>query len=180
MSSESHLIVKPVVGLGGKLEDTSNNFKFAAAVAEFGMILRDSEYKGSANIEQVLQLANESRGADLQGYRTEFIRLVETSKTLESAEASPFASSIEDMGLGIQDTVSYAYSTRATKNAVFNYATSKHEGAKSYVGAVFAREGEVSLSIICEAKSPGATQLADPTLKNGVPTCPPGTKELGR
>ncbi|NER33514.1 MAG: DUF3520 domain-containing protein [Oscillatoria sp. SIO1A7] len=177
--SESQLIVKPVVSLGGKLEDTSNNFKFAAAVAQFGMILRDSEYKGSANIEQVLQLANQSRGADRKGYRAEFIRLVETSKTLESAEASPFASSIEDTGLGIQDSVNYAYSTRATKDAVFNYATSKHEREKSYVGAVFAREGEVSLSIICEAKSPGATKLADPTLENGVPTCPPGTKKLG-
>lgn len=58
---------------------TSDNFKFSAAVAEFGMLLRDSEYQGNSSFEQVLQLANESKGADLDGYRTEFIRLVETT-----------------------------------------------------------------------------------------------------
>jgi Ca-activated chloride channel family protein len=60
------------------IDETSDNFKFSAAVAEFGMLLRDSEYQGNSSFEQVLQLANESKGADLDGYRTEFIRLVET------------------------------------------------------------------------------------------------------
>jgi Ca-activated chloride channel family protein len=65
------------------LENSSNNFKFSAAVAEFGMILRNSEYRGDASFMQVLDLAKGSRGADLQGYRKEFIELVETARELE-------------------------------------------------------------------------------------------------
>jgi Ca-activated chloride channel family protein len=57
----------------------SNNFRFSAAVAGFGMLLRDSEYKGSMTYERVLSLARGSRGSDADGYRAEFIRLVELS-----------------------------------------------------------------------------------------------------
>lgn len=60
----------------------SNNLKFAAAVAAYGMNLRNSAYKGSSNLGSVLELANQSKGADLDGYRAEFIRLVEKSKKL--------------------------------------------------------------------------------------------------
>ncbi|NES24852.1 MAG: VWA domain-containing protein, partial [Symploca sp. SIO3E6] len=72
----SQLLTYPVVDQGVKLENASNNFKFSAAVAAFGMVLRNSQYKGTANFEQVLQLANESQAEDLNGYRAEFIRLV--------------------------------------------------------------------------------------------------------
>ncbi len=78
----SQLISQPLVDRGVKLENASNNLKFSAAVAAFGMVLRDSQYKGSANFEQVLSLAKQSKGTDLEGYRTEFIRLVEKSKSL--------------------------------------------------------------------------------------------------
>ncbi len=56
--------------------NNSDNFDFAAAVAEFGMILRDSEFKGTATIADVLVLAQNSIGADVYGYRAEFIQLV--------------------------------------------------------------------------------------------------------
>ena len=56
--------------------------KFAAAVAEFGLILRQSPYSGEANLEQVLQLATESKGLDKQGYRAEFIDLVKASQSI--------------------------------------------------------------------------------------------------
>jgi len=75
----SLLIEEPVRDRAIAFNETSDNFKFSAAVAEFGMLLRDSEYRGNSSFEQVLQLANESKGADLDGYRTEFIRLVETT-----------------------------------------------------------------------------------------------------
>ena len=81
-ATESQLIEQPLLDRATKLENTSNNFKFAAAVAELGMLLRDSQFKGNASFEQVLQLANQSKGADLDGYRGEFIELVEKSKTL--------------------------------------------------------------------------------------------------
>jgi len=74
----SQLLTYPVVDQGVKLENASNNFKFSAAVAAFGMVLRNSQYKGTANFEQVLQLANQSQAEDLDGYRAEFIRLVKS------------------------------------------------------------------------------------------------------
>jgi Ca-activated chloride channel family protein len=60
----------------------SPNLGFAAAVAEFGMVLRDSEHKGSASLAQVLELARKYRGEDREAYRSEFIHLVELAKEL--------------------------------------------------------------------------------------------------
>jgi Ca-activated chloride channel family protein len=51
-------------------------------VAGFGMLLRDSEYKGSASFAQVLELARGAQGPDPGGYRAEFVRLVETAQQL--------------------------------------------------------------------------------------------------
>lgn len=59
--------------------ETSDNFRFSAAVAGFGMLLRESEYKGTINYDQVLTLARGAKGYDKDGYRAEFIRLVELS-----------------------------------------------------------------------------------------------------
>ncbi|HEY9829298.1 MAG TPA: VWA domain-containing protein [Stenomitos sp.] len=78
----SQLLTSSVVDRSLKLEDASTNFKFSAAVAEFGMILRGSQYKGKANFEDILKLANQSQGDDVEGYRAEFIRLVTRSKSL--------------------------------------------------------------------------------------------------
>jgi Ca-activated chloride channel family protein len=58
---------------------TSDNFRFSAAVAGFGMLLRDSEFKGSMTYNSVLSLARGAKGRDDDGYRAEFIRLVELS-----------------------------------------------------------------------------------------------------
>jgi Ca-activated chloride channel family protein len=60
----------------------SADFRFASAVAGFGMLLRDSEYKGRASYGDVIALARGARGVDEEGYRSEFIRLVETAATL--------------------------------------------------------------------------------------------------
>jgi Ca-activated chloride channel family protein len=82
----SQLLTSPVIDRGLKLEDASTNFKFSAAVAEFGMVLRDSQYKGKANFDDVLKLANQSQGDDLEGYRAEFIRLVTRSRSIAATE----------------------------------------------------------------------------------------------
>ena len=58
------------------------DLKFAAAVAEFGMILRESEYKGNATLGTVLQWAQEGRGSDADGYRAGFIELVRKAQAL--------------------------------------------------------------------------------------------------
>ena len=60
----------------------SDDFKFSAAVSCFGMILRESEFKGTASFDQILSLAKESKGKDKNGYRAEFIRIVELSKAI--------------------------------------------------------------------------------------------------
>jgi Ca-activated chloride channel homolog len=65
-----------------KFANASNDFKFAAAVATVGMVLRDSTYKGSANLERALQWAQESKGEDRYGYRAEFIRLIHRAISL--------------------------------------------------------------------------------------------------
>lgn len=82
----SQLLTSPVVDRGLKLEDASTNFKFSAAVSEFGMVLRDSQYKGKANFDDILKLANQSQGDDLDGYRAEFIRLVTRSKSVAATK----------------------------------------------------------------------------------------------
>lgn len=61
----------------------SDNFRFAAAVTEYAMLLRNAEFKGQASYRQALSLAQGARGADREGYRAEFIRLVEVSELLE-------------------------------------------------------------------------------------------------
>jgi Ca-activated chloride channel family protein len=78
---ETSLLMTEVIPFSSKtLESTSDNFRFSAAVAGFGMMLRHSEFKGSISYEQVLQMAKASKGSDADGYRSEFIRLVELSE----------------------------------------------------------------------------------------------------
>lgn len=60
----------------------TSNLGFAAAVAGYGMLLRQSEFKGSATWKQVVSLAREHRGRDEDGYRAEFIRLVDLAAAL--------------------------------------------------------------------------------------------------
>jgi Ca-activated chloride channel family protein len=85
---QSKLVSVSLADSKGKLSSASENFKFASAVAAFGMLLRDSKYKADANYNEVLALARASAGADPQGYRSEFIQLVETARTLSSHRAS--------------------------------------------------------------------------------------------
>jgi Ca-activated chloride channel family protein len=66
-----------------KFREASRDFKFAAAVAAFGMVLRDSPHKGSADMEDVLEWAKEGRGADKHGYRHEFIRLIHRAISID-------------------------------------------------------------------------------------------------
>jgi Ca-activated chloride channel family protein len=61
------------------------NIGFAAAVAEFGMLLRRSEFKGNATWSSAIDLARRFRGEDRDGYRAEFIRLVELAAALDAS-----------------------------------------------------------------------------------------------
>jgi Ca-activated chloride channel family protein len=79
---KSELLVFPVVDGGAKLDATTQDFRFAAAVAEFGMLLRGSQHKGEANFVQVRDLASSARTFNPGGYRTEFLELVQSAERL--------------------------------------------------------------------------------------------------
>jgi Ca-activated chloride channel family protein len=74
---KSKLIVKTVMDENIKFGKTSENFRFASAVAGFGMILRDSEFKNDLTAKDVIKIAKDAKGYDEEGYRLEFIGLVE-------------------------------------------------------------------------------------------------------
>ena len=67
---------------GGTFARATTDFRFAASVAEFGMVLRNSPYKGSASMDSVMDIAGGSVGADRNGYRKEFISLVQKARNL--------------------------------------------------------------------------------------------------
>lgn len=79
----SRLIKQPVKAKQIRKGEASENFMFASAVASFGMLLRDSEYKGTLTYEGVERMARHSKGKDVNGYRSEFIKLVETAALLK-------------------------------------------------------------------------------------------------
>lgn len=84
---KSKLIVHPLEDKDVVLAKASDNFKFSAAVAAFGMLLRDSEFKGDVDYERVLGLARDGKGKDFFGYRAEFIQLVEKCSLLDSVRS---------------------------------------------------------------------------------------------
>lgn len=79
----SKLISKVVMRNTVDLEYSSLNFKFAAAVAMFGMELHDSEFKGETNFDLITHFAESGIGNDKAGYRAEFIKLVKASRGLD-------------------------------------------------------------------------------------------------
>lgn len=65
------------------LNNTSENFRFSAAVAGFGMLLHDSKYKNDLTYDDVIRIARKATNYDPEGYRKEFIRLVESAALLK-------------------------------------------------------------------------------------------------
>lgn len=80
--SKSELLEYPVVFRPGKIQDASADLKWAASVAEFGMILQNSKFKSQATIDQALELAEQSLKIKKDDYRQEYVELVKKAKTL--------------------------------------------------------------------------------------------------
>jgi Ca-activated chloride channel family protein len=89
--STSRLLETAVADRSGErdIAAASEDLRFQSAVAEFAMLLRDSEFKGAASWQQALALARGARGDDRDGYRGEFIGLVETARDLADSAAVP-------------------------------------------------------------------------------------------
>jgi Ca-activated chloride channel family protein len=78
----SQLLETPVIERGAAFTNATVDFRFAAAVASFGMILRESPYRGQSHIDAVIDIAEQSKGSDKNGYRDEFVRLVRRARAL--------------------------------------------------------------------------------------------------
>ena len=78
--AKSKLLEQAVTGEALKLNDSSDNFRWAAAVAQFGLLLRDSGYKGKATYASTAKLAKNSRGTDTNGYRKELIEMIKLAE----------------------------------------------------------------------------------------------------
>jgi len=87
----SKLLEKSVRSNPVSIGDVSDNLRFAAAVVEFGMILRESEFKGTSTLESAAGLAKSAKGEDEDGYRSEMMRLISTVKDMRGlADCSSF------------------------------------------------------------------------------------------
>ncbi len=62
--------------------DATENLRFASAVAGFGMLLRNSEFKGDMTFLKVIEIAKNAKGIDDEGYRGEFVRLVKVAENI--------------------------------------------------------------------------------------------------
>lgn len=80
---KSKLIERPLIDEAVPINKASLNFKFSAAVAEFGMLLRESEFAGETTFDSIIDLARAGKGDDHFGYRAEFIRLVEMCQLIK-------------------------------------------------------------------------------------------------
>ena len=80
---DSQLSEFPIADQDRPFAQASSDFAWASAVAAFGMILRDSEFKGTATLAAVLEIAESNKGRDQSEYRTEFIRLVKAAVPLK-------------------------------------------------------------------------------------------------
>lgn len=78
----SKLIQQSVEDDGSTFFDATEDFQFAAAVASFGMLLRDSEYKGDSNFHKVAEWAINAKNHDPHGYRQEFFELVQKAQNI--------------------------------------------------------------------------------------------------
>ncbi len=82
-SSTSKLLSQGLIDRESSIENASENLRFATAVAEFGLLLRDSRYKGTASFRNVTDLAGGALGNDLRNYRNEFLNLVGKAQRLK-------------------------------------------------------------------------------------------------
>lgn len=80
----SKLITGIVDNKVGSFDRTSDNFRFSASVASYGMILRESGYIPGLKLKDVLGWAQASKGADAEGYRAEFIRMIESTMLISN------------------------------------------------------------------------------------------------
>lgn len=84
---EKSKLQQKVVGTSvTELNSVSEDLRFVTAVAELGLLLRDSDFKQKANFDQLIARAKASKGKDEEGYRAEFIRIAENARDLSRSK----------------------------------------------------------------------------------------------
>lgn len=81
--SQSKLLTMGVLDSDRTAGSASENLRFAAAVAQFGMVLRDSRYRGTSSFGNARMLVESATSSDLKGYRSEFLGLLDRAKNLK-------------------------------------------------------------------------------------------------
>jgi Ca-activated chloride channel homolog len=81
-AEESRLLTQTVLDATAPIAAASENLRFAAAVAELGLLLRESPYRSGATYDQVTAMASKALGDDREGYRAEFLQLVDAASRL--------------------------------------------------------------------------------------------------
>jgi Ca-activated chloride channel family protein len=76
------------VAVPARRSDMTPTLGFAAAVAEFDMLLRDSEFKGQSSYKSATELAARYKGTDEHGHRAEFLRLLSAADSVSRVQAS--------------------------------------------------------------------------------------------
>jgi Ca-activated chloride channel family protein len=89
--SASRLLTADAVDQGKSAYAATPDLQFAAAVAELGMLLRDSPHKGTSSYADALQLARVARGSDLDGVRGEFVQLTDRARAMGRNERAAIA-----------------------------------------------------------------------------------------
>ena len=79
--SDKSQLMTTMAGIKNYTAKPDNDFVFASAVAEFALALKNSDYQGSANLRDVIERAQASRGTDEDGYRAQFIQMAELAYT---------------------------------------------------------------------------------------------------
>ena len=82
-ATESKLLSIGLIDRQTAFESASDNLQFATAVAGFGLLLRDSRYKGAVSYNNILNAVERTRGNDLKGYRAELAELIGKAKKLD-------------------------------------------------------------------------------------------------
>ncbi len=78
----SRVVELPLANHVLAFDEADDDFRFAAAVASFGMLLRNSPYKAGSTYGQVIDIASSARGKDDDGYRVEFVNMVRIAAEL--------------------------------------------------------------------------------------------------
>jgi type IV pilus assembly protein PilA len=127
---------------------------------------------GAIALPSFLSMANKAKQSEAKQY----VGSMNRAQQAKFAENTAFSNSIDALGLGLKtETTNYKYSTRATKQAAFNYGVSKQKTETSYVGGVFIVPAKTTSAILCEADDRGTIEPAEPIYQNGKVICGKGT-----